>query len=275
MILKRLHEIETLLLQRVDEAVEIGLSVITHGWLKLLSLKEDTTTPSTEVKMIPNYETKVEKLEFSVPALNKSVEIHVEMLVSVEKTIDLLFQHYETTGETKHLEELAPYFGTVWPSALALTEFMANSFQEEWLSKQFLEIGCGLALPSLFLAKLDVSASATDFHPDVERFMQANISRNRISSLKYERQDWRKANSKWPQDFILASDVLYDRDQIYSLSKALFSNMRAGATALVADPGRSYLQDFVNECRKLDLKCDEFIVDRNIFLIRVIKLESV
>ena len=82
--------------------------------------------------------------------------LNITMLVEVEKAIDHVFNWLEMKGrDSKEIETLAPYFGTVWPSALALTGFLQQEkIAKQIPGKQIMELGCGLALPSMVCSRL-------------------------------------------------------------------------------------------------------------------------
>ena len=100
-------------------------------------------------------------------------------------------------------------FGVIWPSARALASRLTT---HELRGRRVLELGCGLALPSLVAAKAGAEVTATDQHPDTERFLAENLERNRLQ-VRYARLDWSgAAPPEVPErgfDLVLASDVLY------------------------------------------------------------------
>ncbi len=130
------------------------------------------------------------------------------------------------------------------------------------VGKSFLEIGCGLAIPSMALLKLGAGkVTATDLHPDVPEFLERNFAANHLSdhpAFSYRSLDWRMRSAEVlaeRPDWILASDVLYDRGQAEAVAAFLVEAFAAGATrAMITDPGRPYLQDFVSACDRLGLQ---------------------
>lgn len=175
------------------------------------------------------------------------VELEIESLKDLNQTIDDLFIELEKTGNTALLEELCPYFGTVWPSARALAQAI-HERRAEFEGKRVLELGCGLAVPGLLAAKLGAHVIATDFHPEVPRFLERNLLLNAIDRLEYKRIDWA---AEFPAlggfDWIIGSDVLYEREHAIRLSEVTAHFMKPGVRALIADPARPYLQAFVDE----------------------------
>ena len=68
-----------------------------------------------------------------------------------------------------------PLFGVIWPSSLVLAHYICD-YQTE--SKRILEIGCGMALSSLLLNKQCADITATDYHPEAEKFLERNALLN-------------------------------------------------------------------------------------------------
>jgi predicted nicotinamide N-methyase len=181
------------------------------------------------------------------------------MLRDVDQTIDQLFELYVGQGKTELFEEMCPYFGTLWSSGKVLALYFEQQLSIGQLrhpigsSHRVLEIGCGLALPSLYLAKRGWQVSATDLHPDVPLFLTANKQLNGIDSLQYLALDWRIStfdsadSKKW--DLIFASDVLYDKTQPETLSHFIDQNLSVTGRAVIADPGRTYIEIFFDLLR--------------------------
>lgn len=144
---------------------------------------------------------------------------------------------------------MCPYFGTLWPAGRVLAQYLSE--QPLPPEKRILEVGCGLALPSLFLAKHGINVEATDVHPDVPAFLERNRELNGLSAPTFVPLDWRDEGGSYdPWDLILASDVLYDKTQPRSLLAFLSKAVAPGGRVLLADPGRSYLQGFFDDARQ-------------------------
>jgi methylase of polypeptide subunit release factors len=75
-----------------------------------------------------------------------------------------------------------------------------------------LELGCGLALPSIVLQGRGASVLATDYNEDALQFAMCNSLRNGAGELRTQCLDWRR----WPAELerfelIFAADVLYEQ----------------------------------------------------------------
>lgn len=195
------------------------------------------------------YRTKTERVDLGAVALD------VECLESLDATIDDLFQEYERTGREDLFEEMCPYFGNIWPAGVALARKGLDR-SGDWKGSRVLEIGCGLALPSLALGKLGCSVTASDVHPDVPEFFRRNTARNTVSSVEFILADWKVSGVlSGPWDVILASDVLYDRRQMTELAD--FLHERMGREAILADPGRPYWDSFLKIVRERGIQVTE------------------
>lgn len=179
--------------------------------------------------------------------------LFLEMLADVDKTIDQLFELYLSQGKTELFEEMCPYFGTLWAAGKVLTQDLNSQLESGHFqirhkkSDRLLEIGCGLALPSLLLSQHGWEVAATDLHPDVPLFLEANRRHNGVLGPRFVQLDWRHSappaeHERW--DLILASDVLYDKTQPETLIEFLSGHLSATGRAIVADPGRTYVEGF-------------------------------
>lgn len=172
---------------------------------------------------------------------NEVCGLQILSLKDLDQTIDLYFKDYEDSRDER-LFDLCPYFGVVWPSSVALTKYLEKNFPPE---STILELGCGLAIPSIYLAKKGKTVLATDFHPDVPFFLHENKNRNAVD-LQLEIGHWQ--NFQANQELLIGSDILYDRDQVDQLIELLKrSNWKR---AILVDPGRSYWDRFLLEAKK-------------------------
>jgi predicted nicotinamide N-methyase len=208
------------------------------------------------------YKLKIEAETIGTPGAQTTLQI--ESLANLNETIDDLFKELEQQGNPSLLESLCPYFGVVWPSARGLAEYLMAKGTEALRGQRVLEVGCGLALPSLVAAKLGARGVATDFHPDIPRFLARNVALNRIESLEFVSWDWQKSESALGTfDWVIGSDILYERQHPGPVARMLAKHVSASGRIVLADPGRPYLQAFADEMKALGFACE--VQARNVF----------
>jgi predicted nicotinamide N-methyase len=182
----------------------------------------------------------------------ESLRLEIEELQSLEETIDELFYELERTGNPQLLEELCPYFGCVWPSARGLAQYFVENDPERDGAVRAIEVGCGLAIPSLVLAKRFRFSKilATDFHPEVPRFLERNLGLNAIPKerFEYREMNWRKPDDELGRfGLVIGSDILYEKTHPSDVADALVRLVKPSGRIVIADPARPYLQVFVDE----------------------------
>lgn len=139
-------------------------------------------------------------------------------------------------------DERLPYWAEVWPAARGLAKHLLDEPPRE---VGVLEIGAGLALPSLALRSLGHDPLATDYEGESLRFARLNAVRNGVGPLRTRLLDWRRPGELPPHALVLGSDLLYETRNVEALSAVLPRLIAAGGRALLSDPGRVYLPDFV------------------------------
>lgn len=195
------------------------------------------------------YETKIEKMELGPRHLT------IESLKSLDQTIDAHFAEFERTGNMDLFEDLCPYFGNPWPAGRALATYVADR-TGDWRGLEILEVGCGLALPSLLLAQAGLSVRAMDLHPDVPAFLERNLAHNKIEGVECLTADWTFGVPGAEPDVILGSDILYDA----KIPEALLGYLQRGARwreILIADPDRPHLGKFLEGVKSLGWNLEE------------------
>jgi predicted nicotinamide N-methyase len=195
-----------------------------------------------------------------------SFPIHLMALRDVDQALDAICKKFnpKNPAEEEQLLDLCPYFGVVWPSARALATFMSER-KSLFTKKRGIEVGCGLGLPSILAAKLGSTMHASDFHPDVGKWVKKNAELNHVS-LQYTEWNWTDANPPPPiqyhhYDFVLASDVLYEQRHPEELAKALARLVHPKGSIYLSDPGRSYLERALRELEMLGFHRVEFQFD--------------
>lgn len=160
-------------------------------------------------------------------------------------------------------DERLPYWAELWPSARGLARHLLDAAQGSegagvrgrgtagggWAALRVLELGCGVALPSLALRSRGADVLATDWYDDALRFARANAARNGLAPLRTQALDWRHPPGGWGYDLVMAADVLYEARNAAILPRLLQRVTAPGGTVLIADPGRVYAGDFFRAMR--------------------------
>jgi predicted nicotinamide N-methyase len=143
-------------------------------------------------------------------------------------------------------EEFLPYWAELWPSGAALARRVAARALH---GARTLELGCGLALPSLAAALAGGRALATDWSPHAIELARENAGRNGIA-LEVLRCGWEEpeailAGAPW--DLVLGADLLYEQRNADALL-ALLPRLAGERTEVwIADPGRPPAARFLEQ----------------------------
>lgn len=177
----------------------------------------------------------------------------LEVIRDLDEAIDLIC---DSMTESEKLdpfsEDLCPYFGVLWPSALGLAHFLQDHpvIVKE---KRVLELGSGLGLPSLVATNLGAKVLTTDFHPDVEEYFLRNCRHSSVRG-EYQRLNWREETSSLKDfDVVIGSDVLYESKHPKEVASGLLRYLKPGGRIVLADPGRNYLNSFLQAIRSLGM----------------------
>jgi predicted nicotinamide N-methyase len=138
-------------------------------------------------------------------------------------------------------DEFLPYWAELWPSGLALAEAVSRC---DLRGSRVVELGCGLAVPSVAAALVGAGVVATDWSEDALEFARRNARLNDVA-LETLLGSWSAPAplvDRGPFDLVLASDVLYERRNVGSLLELLPA---LGGEVLLADPGRPALGEFL------------------------------
>jgi predicted nicotinamide N-methyase len=137
-------------------------------------------------------------------------------------------------------EEFLPYWAELWASGEALARAVA---ERDVTGQHIVELGCGLALPSLAAALGGARVLATDWSPDAIALARENARRNELeldtAVIRWSEPEPLLERAPW--DFVLAADVLYEKRNVDELLALL---PKLGKEVLIADPGRPHAKTF-------------------------------
>ncbi len=141
---------------------------------------------------------------------------------------------------------IAPYWSVLWRSGVALAGELDGV---ELRGLRVVEVGCGLALPSIAAARAGAAVLATDASAEALALAARNADLNevRIETAAVDWADPGELVARGPFDLVLAADVLYERASVAPLL-SLFP--RLAAEAWLADPGRPAAAAFLEQARR-------------------------
>ena len=129
---------------------------------------------------------------------------------------------------------VAPYWSVLWRSGVALAcELDGVALR----GLRVVELGCGLAVPSIAAARAGAAVLATDACAEPLALLARNARANEVR-IETATVDWAEPDElvgRGPFDLVLAADVLYERASVALLLSLL---PRLAPEAWLADPGR-------------------------------------
>jgi predicted nicotinamide N-methyase len=148
-------------------------------------------------------------------------------------------------------DERLPYWADVWPSSLILAKRLADETGD---GRSLLELGCGLGIASITAMRSGFRVMASDYYEDALHFTRANAWRNLRREPAARMIDWRALPTDLgTYDMIVAADVLYEMTYAELVADALAAALARGGTAIIADPGRVAVDQFVEACESRGL----------------------
>ena len=143
-----------------------------------------------------------------------------------------------------------PFWARPWPSGIAL----AADLQQHPPSPgtRVLELGCGLAAPSIVAALAGANVLASDGASDAVVFAAHSLALNQAEA-EVAHADWAEDGDalveRGPFDLVLAADVIYTPGNAESLVRLLPRLLAPWGEARIADPGRANARVFLAAAR--------------------------
>lgn len=148
-------------------------------------------------------------------------------------------------------DERLPYWADLWPSARILADELAVM---RLAGQRVLELGCGLGVVAIGAVLAGAEVTATDYYDDALEFAALNVAEATGRTIATRMVNWVEMPRDLGRfDVVLASDVLYEHRYASLVANAIAGTLVRGGEAIVADPGRIALREFLDECEALGL----------------------
>lgn len=159
----------------------------------------------------------------------------------------------------------------LWPSAIALSQWLLSNQDVLQQSTSILELGAGCGLVGLLAAQLqgEFSTILTDFNPVVLENIKLNIELNGVKRTTAQKLDfykqagdcsyWIAEDETTPQgqvDLILAADMICQPDDAVAAANSIHDALKDGGTAIVVCANGQHrfgVDIFEQECQRVGL----------------------
>ncbi|MEE2659098.1 MAG: methyltransferase type 12 [Candidatus Latescibacterota bacterium] len=141
-----------------------------------------------------------------------------------------------------------PYWAEIWPAAIGLARWLTTHSIKP-ASGWTRELGCGIGLAGVAMARRGWVVEATDFIEDALMFTTLNAQRNGVAHRhRVAYLDWSHPVGE-SCDCMIASDVAYEKALHPYLNRTLRSLLAPGGRLYLSDPGRPVAQPFIESLK--------------------------
>ncbi len=143
--------------------------------------------------------------------------------------------------------DLLPFWAELWPAAIGLATFILQK-NPLFTGKTVLELGSGIGLSGIAAKLAGATVTQSDFIEAAFPFIRINCLRNQVPVGRLLLADWRQFpyGELWV-DGIIGSDILYEKTLHPHLHQVLKRMIKPGGTVWLADPGREFGAQFIQE----------------------------
>ena len=180
-----------------------------------------------------------------MPEATQQVQCYSFGTVSVQLLLPLFPERSGISGaQAETISEPFPYWAKLWPSAIALSQFIADQ-PHLVAGKKVLELAAGLGLPGIIAAHLAKEVMISDYLQDAVTMMESSVALNGLSNVQARLIDWNAIPPDLYADVLLLSDINYEPAAFEVLYDVLSGFLAKGTILLLATPQRLMAKPFI------------------------------
>lgn len=169
------------------------------------------------------------------------------------KDIDTLID--QIPPEQFDIDERLPYWADIWPSAIALGQYMEHINLEQ---KSVLELGSGVGLAGTICGSLGAKITYSDYEDEALKFSEYNAQLNNVKKYSIQNIDWRNPSLDETFDYIIGADIVYEKRQFTPVINMIKRFLNVGGKAYIAEPNRNIAFEFFKELENNQFKYRKF-----------------
>lgn len=155
-----------------------------------------------------------------------------------------------------------PYWTQVWPSALAMAEFLVKN-PGYIQGKEVLELAAGLGLPSLAAAEKAKKICCSDYLPEAVETVRMSVEYNKLKNVDCRLLDWNELPDDLHPEVVLLSDINYDPSGFDVLYEVIRKFLQKKAIIILTTPQRLMGVPFINHLLPWSIRNEEMMVEHN------------
>ena len=175
--------------------------------------------------------------------------LNIELIVPDPESVRKWYEQ----EKRRDLEAPFPFWAKVWPSALAMADYL-QQHPDIITGKKVLELAAGHGLPSIVAAHYAEKVCCSDYLENAVVAARQNVLHNRLSNVDCRVYDWNDLPDDLSADILLMSDVNYEPEDFDQLIAVCEKFLLRGTTIILTTPGRIMAKEFVS---RLDTWCVE------------------
>ncbi len=138
-----------------------------------------------------------------------------------------------------------PYWSELWPSALALAQYLLR--EVDFSGQVVVELGCGLGLAGLAAGKKGGEVIFTDLKEDALRLAELNWLHNLHTPVVTRILDWRNPPTGLKVPILIAADVAYEKRLFAPLLHTIDQLLIPEGILFLSEPNRSVAREFFQQ----------------------------
>jgi predicted nicotinamide N-methyase len=154
-----------------------------------------------------------------------------------------------------HPDQNTPYWTELWPSAIALGEFIAK---RKLNGKTVLGLGSGVGAVEMVAQQQGAKVILSDNQEDALRLVELNWIVNFGEMPQLIQLDWRQPNLDQQFEILLASDVAYEERLFWPLIDVFRKLLTPNGEIYLSEPNRPIAKGFFDLLKKQGFEFEQF-----------------
>ena len=138
-----------------------------------------------------------------------------------------------------------PLWAKIWRASWVLADYLAGMPVAS--KRHFLELGAGVGLVSIVATSFGHRITMSEYNYDALQFARANALINECPGLPVIELDWNRPQLPGRFDNIVASEVIYKKEDCHSLVNLLKACLKPDGEVIMAGEMRKSSMDFYKE----------------------------